>query len=578
MILIWKKYEVNIRSGLLITMKDQENRRISIITYCLFVSCLVLAGGFFEYVSCLMVTVLTGILGICWWRAGKISLPSIVSLIPIAVIPLGYLITCLWGIDRGMAVLGFFKFLPLLLFFLLLTLLGKQKEWLISMLPITGTLMTLFTFLMSLFPVFQEYVLVAGRLSGTFQYPNTYAVFLLVCLIIVSFRRDWKAIIYAGILLFGIYQSGSRTVYVITAGIGLALVLYHKDIRKYTIPCVVLLATGVGILVWRQLGIGANRLGTLSLSASTFLGRLLYFQDAVPMILKHPFGMGYYGYFFVQQEYQTGVYSVLSVHNECLQLMLDIGIIPAVVFFGYLVWSIIRKGQTGRNRFVLIAMLLHVMLDYDFQFLSMLWVLLLFLDTEQKKEYAIRRVGKSGLLIGSFCLIAGAVIFGFSCFCYNNGNYKRAFAWGHYHTMAEVYLMLESEDAEEGYQLADDIISRNTHVYQAYAVLARQQLSQGNVEEFIRLEERALTLAPYENQEYQNYVDALNACCERYVESGNIESAGICLKRMEGVETRLQVLSERTSSLGWKIKDVPEVELPTEYMEMIETWKDVLDE
>ena len=67
-----------------------------------------------------------------------------------------------------------------------------------------------------------------------------------------------------------------------------------------------------------------ERFTNISFGASTFLGRILYVQDALPLILKHPFGLGYYGYYFIQQSVQTGVYTVVNAHNELIQILLDV--------------------------------------------------------------------------------------------------------------------------------------------------------------------------------------------------------------------------------------------------------------
>ena len=46
--------------------------------------------------------------------------------------------------------------------------------------------------------------------------------------------------------------------------------------------------------------IPSGRFLTTSLHSSTLLGRLLYAQDALPVILRHPFGLGYRSYTYMQ--------------------------------------------------------------------------------------------------------------------------------------------------------------------------------------------------------------------------------------------------------------------------------------
>ena len=230
---------------------------------------------------------------------------------------------------------------------------------------------------------------------GFFQYPNTYAIFMLVCMITAFHQIDWKHLdwflvvhVIAGIA--GIYLSGSRTVFIILALYLFFLIFQKKESRK--IMLIGVGAGGIGILALALLGIGAElleRFGNISFGASTLLGRFLYYIDALPVILKHPFGLGYYGYYSIQQEIQTGVYSVLNVHNELLQFMLDIGIIPTLLFYGYVGKIIFDKRTSNRDRQILLVLFAHSLLDYDFQFLAMMFVVVLFLPSGNSREYVI---------------------------------------------------------------------------------------------------------------------------------------------------------------------------------------------
>lgn len=253
--------------------------------------------------------------------------------------------------------------------------------------------MTLFSFVMMQFSIFEKSVSVAGRLAGFFQYPNTYALFMLICLVIAVDKLNWDKIdwlwcAYAGIAVFGIIMSGSRTVLL------LMLVLGAWYCVKRKLPGKVLLMAAGGcavlvVLLWST-GVGKEVLiRVFSTNGSTFWGRLLYMKDAAGMILTHPFGLGYYGYHYLQTSCQTGVYSVVSVHNELLQLLLDVGILPAILFYGMLVKSCISKNVSGRNRLLLLIVILHSLFDYDFQFLVIGMVVILLLEDENVKEIPI---------------------------------------------------------------------------------------------------------------------------------------------------------------------------------------------
>ena len=61
-----------------------------------------------------------------------------------AVLVFGYLLSCLWAVDSGMALMGVVKFLPLLLFYVLVSGLTDEREKMIASLPMLGCLMTAF--------------------------------------------------------------------------------------------------------------------------------------------------------------------------------------------------------------------------------------------------------------------------------------------------------------------------------------------------------------------------------------------------------------------------------------------------
>ena len=187
-----------------------------------------LQGGYFVYTSAILNAVmLIGII-VCVMKNKKVYLAFNMNLLSIFIVCLMYFLTALWGIDSGMSLMGGVKFLPLLLWFLLIAGKKDRKERLIETLPVLGACMTLFSFVMMQFSIFEKSVSVAGRLAGFFQYPNTYALFMLICLVIAVDKLNWDKIdwlwcAYAGIAVFGIIMSGSRTVLL------LMLVLCKKE-------------------------------------------------------------------------------------------------------------------------------------------------------------------------------------------------------------------------------------------------------------------------------------------------------------------------------------------------------------
>ena len=94
---------------------------------------------------------------------------------------------------------------------------------------------------------------------------------------------------YGVAAVFGIIMSGSRTVFVLTA-VAVIWVFAAKSSGKKVIISV--LAAGAVVAVILAVAAGSagilERFTNISFGASTFLGRILYVQDALPLILKHP--------------------------------------------------------------------------------------------------------------------------------------------------------------------------------------------------------------------------------------------------------------------------------------------------
>lgn len=538
-----------------------------------------IGGGYFEYVSSVLTILLLFVEIYFIFRFKKFQVACDINMAALLILIVSYLVTTIWAIDSGMAFLGFIKFLPVFLYFLLLCQMEEQRERIIALLPLLGSLMTIFSFVMMQFTAFKEYVTVAGRLAGFFQYPNTYALFLLVCLIVAVYQidikhPDWLCIGYILVLLFGIYMSGSRTAFLLTAATIMVLAMAKKEVRRFVLPgfliCLVL-AVVITVVSGNQSGFA--RFTTMFTNSSTMLGRFLYDRDAVTLILRHPFGMGYYGYYFTQQEIQTGVYSVVNVHNELFQFMLDVGVIPAVLFYVSILKSVLSRKISARNRIVLIVMVLHSFVDYDFQFITMFMVLLLFVEMKNFKEVQVTVFTKTASVVFAVVLVGLNVVTGISQFSFSNGRYDKAVQFYDGNTRAKVFMLGQVESLEEMSRLADEIIEANEYVSVAYSARARAAYAKGDVEGFIKNKLKAIKLAPYQYEEYLDYLDSLLLSIVEYLKAEDVESAKVCLKRAEEVPEMLEEVKNRTSSLGWKIKDTPQVTLSHEYIKLLEEMK-----
>lgn len=564
-----------------------------------------LGGGFYEPVSCLCSIYLIGYLILCRKKTGGLTLYWNLALLSIAVLPAFYGLSSMWAVDGGMAFLGFVKFLPMCLFALaVLQLPADQRESLLATVPISGSVMTFVSIGLGLIPVLRQYLVVNERLAGFFQYPNAYALYLLAGVVLLLGNGNpgvENGIIRAGellILILGIALSGSRTVFFLLAAVLVFTAVFWKE-KHLRYLMLILLAVLLGVTAVYALATGnmstVGRYLTSSLSSSTLLGRFLYAKDAIPVILRHPLGLGYLGYFYTQGSFQTGVYSVRNIHNELLQLFLDIGWIPAVLFAVSVGRSLFSK-RTGLTKRLLLAVIAaHCLLDFDLQFLPVGFVLILTMDLEPENMNSenMNPAGKKGkpknsgkrrrsssvegyrlsdwrILLGSGMLLGAVSLWlGLASLFYYGDSYELAVRIYPGYTESDAALLAQAEDVAEMERLADEILARNKSVSLAYSAKARAAYAEGDFGEMISYKQKAIALSRYELAEYLDYFDMLYVGLQLYTANGDPASAAYCRERLLEIPDMLEEVLEQTSSLAWRIHDKPELELPEEYSKVL---------
>lgn len=550
------------------------------ITMVLIAISLIVGGGYFVSASAFLSIILIVLLAIQICREGHIALPIGKFPIGICLMVFLFFISSFWAIDKGMAPLGGVKFLPLVLFGLWMAQGDMDKKNVIAILPMIGAGMTLLSFVMMQFDVFKQYVSVAGRLAGFFQYPNIYAIFLLVCLILLVEKFQAKTFdVYDGIcgvlLVIGLFLSGSRTVFVLSILTILVIVLFNKSKTKLVIAGGVAGTALVAVGVWGYLNRSSLHIFDWSY-LSTLWGRLLYYKDALRILLKNPFGLGYYGYYFVQGEMQTGVYSVVNVHNEWLQLMLDIGVIPGILFAIVVIYSI-AKIQNRYYRLAMVMLAVHTLLDYDFQFISMGMIALLFFEENKCKVCKIGTSQKVMSTMVGVVLIAVLSCAMLSDVFYLMKDYKKSVRFYQGYTMSWIEQLNEAQNQKEISRYAKKIMKYNSHSANAYDALALLDFSKGDTEGYIKYKLKSISLAKYDLNGYLEYMDTLFLAGTMYLDSDDYASANICYKRLKSVPDMLDKVDKKTDELAWMIKDTPNLICPEGYTRMIDTMEGKLD-
>lgn len=531
--------------------------------YAIFCFSPFLIGVYYEWLSCIVSLFLVGYLFYCRIAAGKIKFPLTPLMAACSVIVIFFAISPLWAVDKGMTVFGAVKFLPLPLFCISISQTeSSQRDKLLMTVPVTGTVMTAVSFALSLVPKLSGFFLVSGRLSGFFQYSNTFAAYLIVGLIItvLGYKKFSLQIPISAILLFGIFMSGSRAVFILLALSVLFFIIFIKNKKTKFLILGIFISLTVLAAIFAAVTGRLDTIGrflTASLNSSTFIGRILYYKDSLPVILKHPLGLGYMGYYFLQGSFKTGVYTVVNIHNDFLQILLDIGWLP----FAICIWAAVKAfiKCPPMSKAVIAAILSHCLLDFDLQYISVCFVLIVAMSDEPKKFLEIR--SKSGISL--LCIAATALqfYFGIAAGLYYFNEYSAAAKIYPAYTSAYVEMISYGESIEEMDALADEIFKYNDSVSIAHSIKGRAAFARGDVESMIEYMRGAVLLSRYRIDEYRDYRDMLKLAINAYENAGDENSAEYCREYLAEIYMILKRTEQTTSPLAWKIDVKPILEM-----------------
>ena len=531
-----------------------------------------LAGLFFEYLACAVTLFLLVYILFAWKKKRLFVVPKSLTLLSVTVIVLFLGITALWAVDHGMALLGFAKFLVLPLFALTATQLSpSQRQALLQTVPLSGIAMTVLSYGLSFVPALRGFFLVNDRLAGFFQYPNVFALFLLVGIVLLVSQQQWKLLRIVGllVLLFGLFQTGSRTTFILLVAAVIALTVFLKDkttrIVLLSTVGLLLIATVIYVICTGNMS-SIGRYLTTSLSESTFLGRLLYDKDALPVIASHPFGLGYLGYSFLQGSFQTGVYSVTHIHNELLQILLDVGWLPTVLAVFAFARSFLRSTPTFRILLALIAA--HCLLDFDLQFPAIGFILILIML--QGETYTPWKSLRSATPVLSTVLALISLYFGIVSGLYYADRPQTAVKLYPAYTACWQQYLVQTDNIEQADYAANQILRYNQSVSLAYSAKARTAYSQGDFGSMILYKEKAIALSRYSLIEYLDYASMLHTGYQLYMQNYDTASAEICRTHLLKIPQMLADVEKKTSTIAWKLDDKPELTLPPAYQQAIQ--------
>lgn len=205
------------------------------------------------------------------------------------------------------------------------------------------------------------------------EYENTMAVFACVgaaCAFYFAVadlpRRFLHSLAFLVCLLAMIAANSIFLYFCIAAALAVVLCLRYKRAWYFIAASAFLVVCGAAYLFW------SGREGLLL--TSTVASRLIYWQDAAALAVRHPFGIGVYGWENAQYACQSAAYSVKYVHNSLLQLALDGGFAAAAGYLAFVIYGAVgaikryrrdRKPYWLLILFLIIVLFLHALFDFD---------------------------------------------------------------------------------------------------------------------------------------------------------------------------------------------------------------------
>ena len=524
-------------------------------------------GGFYPFTIALWGGIFSALLVVLYRQKRALYFPKNLSGCVMLILIACSILSLCTAVDCGMALIGVLRMLVIGEFWLLWNNLDKEeREATFHAIPIAGIVWIAVSFVAYFFPACKDFFYRAERLGGPFQYSNTYALFLLVGIVILlaSSEWNWKRMAETALLFAGTLMTGSRSVVVLAVVTLVYFLLTGKIGWKKKIGLIVGAAVlTVGLQILLQLDLG--RLLQLTLESSTLNGRFLYWLDALPVIFRYPLGLGYMGYFYVQPQIQTGNYVTRFVHNELLQSALDYGWIAAAALIFLLVYSLFQNSH--RNRMILLILVFHSLFDFDLQFFVMACIGVMCVRQDDSAGFLARNN-----VIQAVAGLLGCIFLYFTVafFMEYVGAYALSLRLYPGNTTARENLMYQDENATDQAKI---LIDSNGMLASAYEIMLQDAAMQGKYEDALKYEKQMLQCAGFDSYYYNQAVYYLSYVLVAAIQSGSEEESQEVVQEIWNVPERIQTEEEKASFFAYRINDQPEIVLEPEIEQFIRELK-----
>ena len=535
-------------------------------------------GTLYDFSSLLVVSIIQLILIIYYIKNKKIKIELNMTFICLVSLALFSFLTIIWAVDKNDAMIGGLRYLSVLIFAILLMQLDNEKKNKIYItLAYSALTMLIISLLLGIIPATRGIVFLKNyRLKGFFEYSNTFALFLLLGLIVITqSKRNKVSIIMHIAFIAGIILTGSRTTLILTALFVLAWCFSKENKQKKTYLiiyiCIFVLFI-LYVLVFNQ----SSVLGRLiSFKSTTLLERFVYWKDGISLLKTNLFGHGYMGYSYKIYSIQTGPYETRFVHNEYLQMAIDIGIMPTLLFIGTLIKSIVSRNNSKLNKILLVIIMIHMLIDIDLQYLIIWIFIILALDSNELKEKIITFNYTTVVVLAIIFVVY--LYYGIATLMFFIGNYKVSQNMINNYTEANTIEMIEQKDLDDAHKIADKILKDNRYVHQAYGINASYYYNKLSFEKMVENKKQEIALDKYNEEVYKEYILLLSKSIDYFQKIQDFNNLSKYINYVTEVEEMVKSVNENINKLEKEIydEDTIELKLSDELIKYIEEMKSI---
>ena len=212
--------------------------------------------------------------------------------------------------------------------------------------------------------------------------------------------------------------------------------------------------------------------------------------------------------------------------------------------------QLLKGSQSSMQKQIFLLIMLHMLIDFDLQFIAIGLLGLLCLDYG-KAEGTLKKKTKIEDCIFLTVISVGCIYFCIPFLLDYVGEHQKALSFYGAYTPALLAVMEGSRSAEEATSAAEQILTHNTHLAEVYQYLAYGALEKENYEESFINMEKAISCDIYAKELYDEYEEILSQA-EKVQGSDQSE-------RRAWIRNKKQEVLKKSSSLAYELNDRPQL-------------------